>query len=89
VLAATRHGSNTRDLTPVADEAAAEREERLVDLRPAVVADEQPLEVMEPGEGALDHPAGAAEPGAVLGLATGDLRLDAAQAELARYLSWS
>jgi len=40
-----------------------------VDLRPAVVADEQPLEVVEPGERALDHPAGATKPGAVLGLA--------------------
>ena len=38
----------------------------------AVVPDEQPLEVMQPGEGALDDPADAAEPGAVLGLAAGD-----------------
>jgi hypothetical protein len=53
-----------------------------VDLVAAVVADEQPLEVMEPGEGAFDDPADAAEPGAVLGLATRDLRSDAAPAEL-------
>ena len=66
---------------PEADEAAAEREERFVDLVPAVVADEQSLEVVQPGEGALDDPAVAAEPGAVLGLAAGDLGLDPALAE--------
>ena len=63
-----------------ADEAAADREEGFVDLVAAVVADEEPLEVMEPGEGALDDPAGAAEAGAVPGLAAGDLRFDAASA---------
>ena len=47
-----------------------------MDLGPAVVADEQPLEVVQPGEGALDDPAGTAEPGAVLGLAARDLRRD-------------
>jgi hypothetical protein len=47
----------------------------------AVVADEQPLVVVEPGEGALDDPADAAEPGAVCGLAAGDLGLDPAGAE--------
>jgi hypothetical protein len=48
----------------------------LVDFVTAVVADEQSLEVMQPGERALDDPASAAEPGAVLGLAAGDLCLD-------------
>jgi hypothetical protein len=43
-----------------------------VDLGATVVADEQPLEVMEPGEGAFDDPADAAEAGAVLGLAASD-----------------
>jgi hypothetical protein len=57
-----------------------------VDLGAAVVADEQPFEVVEPGEGAFDDPAGAAEPGAVLGLAAGDLGLDAALPELAPVL---
>ena len=52
----------------------------------AVVADEEPLELVQPGEGALDDPAGAAEPGAVLGLAAGDLRRDPAPAELAPLL---
>jgi hypothetical protein len=53
-----------------------------VDLAAAVVADEQPLELVQPGEGALDDPAVAAEPGAVLGLALGDLRGDPALAQL-------
>jgi hypothetical protein len=38
---------------------------------------------MQPGEGALDDPAVAAEPGAVLGLPAGDLGTDAAPAQLA------
>jgi hypothetical protein len=36
-----------------------------VDLVAAVVPDEQSFEVMQPGEGALDDPAGAAEARAV------------------------
>jgi hypothetical protein len=57
-----------------------------VDLVAAVVADEQPLEVVQPGEGALDDPADAAETGAVLGLPAGDLWLDPAATELAPVL---
>ena len=57
-----------------------------MDLVAAVIADEQSLELMQPGEGALDDPAGAAEPGAVLGLAAGDLRFDPAAAKLAPIL---
>jgi hypothetical protein len=53
-----------------------------VDVGAAVVADEQPLELVEPGEGAFDDPAVAAEAGAVGGLAAGDLWCDAALAEL-------
>src|SRR5437867_1027673 len=56
------------------------------DLGAAVVADEQPLEVVEPGEGAFDDPAGATEPGAVLGLTAGDLRFDPALTQLAPVL---
>jgi hypothetical protein len=55
----------------------------VVDLGSAVVADEQPAELVQPGEGALDHPAEAAEPGAVSGVASCDHGLDAAAAELA------
>jgi hypothetical protein len=51
-----------------------------VDLVAAVVTDEQSLELVEPGEGALDDPAGAAEAGAVLGVAARDLRGDPALA---------
>ena len=53
-----------------------------MDLGATVVADEQPLELVQPGEGALDHPTGTAEAGAVLGLAAGDLRFDPAAAKL-------
>ena len=52
-----------------------------MDLVAAVVADEQPLEVMQPGEGALDDPADSAEPGSVLGLTAGDHRCDATHAD--------
>ncbi len=54
-----------------------------MDLVAAVVADEQPLELVQPGEGAFDDPAVAAEPGAVLDAAAGDLGCDAAAAEFA------
>jgi hypothetical protein len=49
-----------------------------VDVVAAVGADKEPAAVVEPGEGALDDPSVAAEPGAVLGLAASDQRLDAA-----------
>ena len=51
-----------------------------MDLVAAVVAEEQSLEVVQPGEGPLDDPADAAQSGAVLGLAAGELRADAAPA---------
>ena len=53
----------------------------VVDLGAAFVADEQPFELVQPGEGALDDPAVAAESGAVLGLAARDQRFDAALAD--------
>jgi hypothetical protein len=52
-----------------------------VDFGAAVVADEQSFEFVQPGEGALDDPAGLAETGAVLGAAAGDLGSDAAFAQ--------
>src|SRR3954451_20947057 len=52
----------------------------------AVVADEQPFELVQPGEGALDDPAVAAQAGAVLGLAAGNLGRDAAGTQLAPVL---
>jgi hypothetical protein len=58
---------------PKADEAAADGEECFMDLMAAVVADEQPLEMVQPSEGALHDPAGAAQTGAVVGLAARNL----------------
>ncbi len=57
-----------------------------MDFVAAVVADEQPFEVVQPGEGALNDPAGATQAGAVLGLAASDLGCDATPAELAPVL---
>jgi hypothetical protein len=54
-----------------------------VDLAAAVVSDEQSFELVQPGEGALDDPAVAAESGTMLGLASGDLRCDPALAQFA------
>ena len=62
-----------------ADEAAAEREHRFVHLGAAFVADEQPLELVQVREGALDDPANAAEAGAVVGAAASDHRPDPAR----------
>jgi hypothetical protein len=45
-----------------ADEAAAKCEEGFMDLAAAVVANKQPLELVQPGEGALDNPASAPRP---------------------------
>ena len=61
-----------------ADEAAADREERFVDVVAAFVADAQAAVLVQPGDRALDDPALAAEPGAVTALGPGDLRLDVA-----------
>ena len=57
-----------------------------MDFVAAVVADEQPFEVVQPGEGALYDPTDMSEPGAVLGLAAGDLRADATPAQFAAVL---
>ena len=70
----------------MADKAAAEREEGFVDVAAAVVADEQSFELVQPGEGALDDPAVAAEAGAVAGAAACDLGFDSALAKLAPVL---
>jgi hypothetical protein len=55
----------------------------VVEIGSSVVADEQAAVLVEPGEGALDHPAVAAEAGAVCGLAAGDHGLDPTLAEFA------
>ncbi len=48
-----------------------------MDVVAAVGTDQQSAAVVEPGEGAFDDPAVAADAGAVLGLAAGDYGLDA------------
>ncbi len=76
-----------RSDTPAeADEAAAECEQGVVDVAASFVADEQALEVVQPGEGAFDDPAVAAKSGAVRGLAASDQRLDTALADEATVL---
>ena len=67
---------------PEANEAAAEREEGFVDLGAAVVADQESFELVQPGEGAFDDPAVAAETGTVLAVTVGDLDGDPAFAQL-------
>ena len=52
-----------------------------MDVAAAFVADVEAAELVDPGEAALDDPAPAAEPGAVLGLASGDTAGDAALAQ--------
>ena len=54
-----------------------------MDLGAAVVADEESLELVKPGEGALDDPSVAAKSGAVCCIASGYLRFDAACSECA------
>ena len=49
-----------------------------MDVVAAVGADQEAAAVVQPGEGAFDDPAVAAEPGAVVGLAARDDRLHAA-----------
>lgn len=52
----------------------------------ALVADPEPAQVVQPGEGALHDPAFLAEPGAVLGVASGDHGLHTTLPELAAIL---
>ena len=47
-----------------------------MDVVASVGADQESAAVVEPGEGAFDDPAVAAEPGAVFGLAARDKRFD-------------
>ncbi len=61
-----------------ADQRAAEREERFVDVGAAVVADAQAPLLVQPTQRAFHDPAVHAQTAAVLGAAFGDHRLDAA-----------
>jgi hypothetical protein len=62
----------------VADECTAEGEERLVNIGAAFVTDRQPPIAVEPGQGALDHPAVATEPFAGVDTLAGDADADVA-----------
>lgn len=55
-------------------------------VRASFVADTDALELVHPGEGALDNPAHLAEAGALSGTASGDQRFDAALPEQAAVL---
>ena len=54
-----------------------------MEIGPAFVADAEPLEGVQPGEAALDHPALAAQPGAVRDAAASDAWGDASGTQLA------
>ena len=62
----------------IRQQARARARKPFVDVVATVGSDEQASAAVQPGEGAFDNPAMAAEPGAVLALPTGDDRLDAA-----------
>jgi hypothetical protein len=64
-----------------ADEAADEGQEGFVDVGAAFVAESEAPVLAEPGEGALDDPAFAAEVGSVLGVAFADEPSDPAGAQ--------
>lgn len=51
-----------------------------------LVADAEPFELMQPGEGALDDPSSLAQPGAVRGATAGDLGCDPASPDEAPVL---
>ncbi len=66
----------------LADEGAADREQRFVDVCAAVVAPGDAAVVVQPGERPLDDPPLGPQAGAVLGVALGDLRRDPAGTQL-------
>lgn len=70
----------------LADHGAAEQHERHVQAGITLVADPQPAQVVQPGEGALHDPAFPAEPRAVLGVAPSDHGLHPAFPELTAVL---
>src|SRR5689334_11234728 len=61
-----------------ADETAAEGEEGLMDIGAALIAHGQAAEPIEPGEGALHHPAVAAEAVTAFNAFAGDAHFDVA-----------
>src|SRR5689334_11859819 len=77
-----RRSAELRQSSP-ADQAAGEAEEGFVDVGAALVANEQTAALVQPGEGAFDDPALAAESGSVPAEATCDQRFDPACPQLA------
>lgn len=57
-----------------------------MEIGASLVADAEPLELVQPGEGALDHPAHLAQSGTVGDAASGDQRLDTALPQQAAVL---
>ena len=57
-------------------------EKGFVNIRPSFVAHAQAAQVMQPGAGALDHPATLAQTTAVRDTALGQKRLDATPSQL-------
>jgi hypothetical protein len=64
-----------------ADQAAGDRDERLVDVSPALIAEPKPPVLMEPGERALNDPALATEARAVRASLSGDDGFDVMRAK--------
>ena len=63
---------------PPTHDRASELEECFVYVRPALVTHAQTSELMQPGDGALDHPASFSQPTAMFGVATGKQSVNAA-----------
>jgi hypothetical protein len=61
-----------------ADDAGRQFQQALVEIGAAFVADPELFELVEPGEGALDHPPGLAQLRTVGDATSGDEGLDAA-----------
>src|SRR3972149_2977901 len=66
----------------MADHDATQREEGLMDIGAAFVADAQAAELVQPRDGALDHPAEDAKVTILVGAALGQPGLDAADAQV-------
>ena len=81
--AGSKNSFQNEDQLPVADEGAGQLKQPEVEVGPAFVADAEPLEGVQPGEAALDHPALAAQPGAVGHAPAGDPRGDPASPQSA------
>ena len=67
-------------LTPT-DQGAADFEECFVNSRQSFVADSEAAKPMQPGDGAFHDPAGFSQAATVFGIASGNLRLNAARLE--------